>query len=520
MANLLTPATKTLMGYIRAALYNNGVGSTWPPRQLAPTWEQIGRYAAFRCSDEVALRQYEGLGYWNRYMISPVPRMISRAKANLLFGEPAEFEAANEADQDRLENIVRENDLDALDHTAAVLSSSEGEVWGRIVFRPDLLDVPIIEYVSRGRVIPYFSGRFLVGATFITEFVEGDFEIYRLFETYDRGSVSAELFRGTRTSLGQPQDLGYYPQTAGTPEVAYTGIPEPLIAFIPNSIDANPARGYSDYAGLLDRFLGINRAVTTGDTNTELAGKQRALVDGTYVGRNNTLNADDVYVRDDKEGSIESHKPLEILEYTYNAEQIVKWLDHLIDSTLQFGGAAPQLVGRSIDGAAVSGTALRFKAIHSLLEASGSGRYFDRGLQRLLRQAAVIDSRPVAQLGFGRGWTDVQEKPTIARQDGLPTDDFEAAQELSLLVGAEAISIEERVAFLHPEWTEDQQKEEVQKIKDENAPVVPPSLPGGPGGDPQNPPGGPGTPEKPRKPGPPARESPTRPKSPIAKKPA
>src|SRR5581483_7140645 len=116
-------------------------------------------------------------------------------------GEPAEFKPSNEADEQRLDFITEENDLDALNHQAAVIASSEGEIWGRIVLRPDLLDCPIIEFVSRGRVIPYFSGRFLVGATFITQFVEGEYEIYRLFETYDRGAVTAELFRGTRTAL-------------------------------------------------------------------------------------------------------------------------------------------------------------------------------------------------------------------------------------------------------------------------------------------------------------------------------
>lgn len=477
MPELVTPATRTMMGVIRAIFYNNGAGATWPPPRVARVWEEIERFAAFRASNEVLLRQIASVGHFNRYLISPVPRMISRAKANLLFGEPPEFTAAEEADQDRLDYLTEENDLAALAHQAAVLSSSEGEIWGRVCYRPELVDVPIIEFVSRRRVLPFFSGRFLVGASFITEYVEGEFEVYRLFETYSRGAVTAELFRGTRTSLGQPVELTAYPQTAATPPLVYTGIAEPLIAFVPNSIDADPSRGYSDYAGLEDRFLGINRATTIGDTNTELAGKKRALVDAKYTGRGNRMNDDDIYVRDAAEGSIDETKPLQILEYDYDAQQIVSWLDHLIDSTLTFGGAAPQLVGRALDGAAISGTALRFKMIHSLLEASGAGRYYDRGLARLLRQAAILDSRPVSQLGFGRGWTNLDDKPAVERQDGLPTDDAEAAQELSLLVGAEAISVEERVAFLHPDWTKEQIDEEVARLKKENKPEPPPNLP-------------------------------------------
>lgn len=475
MAEVLTPATRTALGWIRAMFYRDG--ATWPPPPLAEIWEQVERFAAFRASNAEILQAEAGIGRrYNRYLISPVPRMISRAKANLLFGEAAEFKPADEGDAERMEFIVEENDLDALNHQAAVLSSSEGEIWGRICYRPDLLDCPIIEFVSRRRVIPFFSGRFLVGASFLTEYAEGYTEVWRLFETYERGLISAELFRGTRTSLGQPMPLTSYPATAATPELVYTGIDEPLVAFIPNSIDGDPSRGYSDYAGLEDRFLGINRATTIGDTNTELAGKKRALVDGQYVGRGGQLADDDVFVKDETEGDLNKESPMQILEYDYDAQQIVSWLDHLIDSTLTFGGAAPQLVGRALDGAAISGTALRFKMIHSLLEASGSGRYYDRGLARLLRQAAIIDSRPVGQIGFGRGWAKPDEKPTVDRQDGLPRDDLEAAQQLQLLVTAEAISVEERVRFVHPDWTQEQIDEEIAKLKDEE-PEPPPRLP-------------------------------------------
>lgn len=462
-------------------------GETWPPPDLRARWEEIERFDAFRRSDEGVLRMLESKGWWERYLISPVPRLISRASANLLFGEPPEIETEADADGPRMEYVTVENELDAELQRAAMIASSEGEVWGRICFRPDLIDVPVIEFVSRRRVIPHFAGRFVVGATFVTEWPIGSVEVVRLFEHYESGAIRSELYRGTRTSLGIPINLDSYGPTAGTSEVVLTGFDKPLVAFIPNTIDSDPECGYSDYAGLEERFLAINRAATIGDSNTELAGKKRALLDAEYAQNGNVLTSDEVFIRHDQQGDLSEHSPVEVMEFGYDASQITTWLDHLIDSTLAFGGASPQLVGRQLDGAALSGTALRLKLIHSLIESSGKGRYFDRGVKRLLHFAAVLDSRPTMEIGFGRKWAKPDAPPDVTRQDGLPRDDLEAATYIATLVGAEAISIEERVAFLHPDWPEERQREEVEKLTGEAEksqipvlPIPPRATPGPP----------------------------------------
>lgn len=459
-----------------------GLGENWPPEALRECWEEIELYAAFRTSDEAVLKQQQSIRWNDRYMISPVPRMVSRAKANLLFSEPAEYKAAGgDADQARLDFLVAENDLDTEAHRGVVISSSEGEVWGRILVRPDLLDAPIIDLVSRRRVIPEFSGRFLSAATFVCEWPIDSVEVMRLMERYEAGAIFSVLFRGTRIALGQEVPLDSFGPTMGTEPVIYTGIPAPLCAFIPNSIDDDVERGFSDYAGLEQRFYGINRATSIGDTNAQLAGKKRALLDAQYTGPGGQIHDEDIYVRDATEATMGESKPLQMLEYSYDSSQITQWLDHLIDTTLAFGGASPQLVGRNLDGAALSGTALRLKMIHSLLEASGSGRYQDKGYARLLHFAQILDSRSVFDLGFGRAWTKPDEKPTIVRQDGLPTDDLEASAIVANLVGGEAISIEERVIFLHPEWDQERVKEEVKRIKEEAAAATAvPVLPGAP----------------------------------------
>jgi hypothetical protein len=469
----------TLLESIRNRL---GMSATWPPAAHVRTWEEIEFYAALRTSNEEALKLQANIPWWRKYMISPVPRVLSRASANLLYGEPAEYRAAKESDQGALDRIITENLLDAEAHRMAVIASSEGETWGRIIVDPKLLDVPIIEFVSRRQVIPHFQGRFVVAATFISEWEESANVVFRLLETYEAGAVQAQLFQGSRTSLGDEVTLDSYARTAGKSPTVLTGIDRPLCAFIPNSIDADPTRGYADYRGLEERFLGLNESATIGQENMRLSGKKRALLDAKYL-RNGKLPAgDDVFIRSEAEGNLgEAGKPLQMLEYTFEAEQLVKYLDHMIDTTLFLGGTAPAAVGRSIDGGAVSGTALKLKMAHSLIEAAGKGRYSDNGLRRLLRFAAIIDARSTVDGGFGRRreWTAPDEDPTVVRGDGLPQDDMEAAKWVALAAGAEAVSTEEKVRYLHPDWNEQQVADEVKLI--EEAAPEPPTIATPPG---------------------------------------
>ena len=446
------------------------LGSTrWPNPAQAAIWEEVEFFRALRVSDEVRIRQHASVAWNYPYMLTPIPRMISRASANMLFGEPPQINAADEADQERLDFIVDENDLTSELHRGAVIASSEGEVWGRIVVQPSVLDAPIIEFVSREQVIPHFSGRFVTGATFIQEWQEGTNDFLRLFEHYEAGIIRSELYRGTRTALGVKIDLTAYDRTRNVAEQVVTGIPRPLCAFVPNSIDADPQRGFSDYRGLEDRFLALNESSTIGQQNMRLAGRKRALIDSSYMKDGKPPVGDDVFLRKDANASMDgSSKPLELLEYSFDASAITAWVDHILDTTLLLSGVAPQSVGRSVDGGAISGTALRLKMAHTLVESSGKGRFFDRGTRRLLQYAAMIDARRTTEGGFGRKWSSREpELPSIERADALPRDDMEAANRLVLLTNAQAISLEEKVRAVHPEWDKEQVDEEVDRINGE-----------------------------------------------------
>jgi hypothetical protein len=480
-----------------------GLSPTWPPADQVDVWETCELLAGLRDSniDTVsALAAWAGMGADNAaYLPMPMARMISRVKANLLFGEAPELTASNDTDQALLDDLVDENDLQSELHRAAVLASSEGDVYGKVTVAPDVLDRPIIEFVSRRRVIPRFVGRFLVGAVFVTEYRDPaqtySSEVWRQLEDQQPGQVVTRLYRGTNTRLGDPVPLTERPETAelamndGRSNVVVTGIERPLCVFVPNALDDDPTRGVSDYLGVMVALLAINESETIGASNARLTGRARLFVEGRYLdawGRlpagNDVFRSDQVIAEGARDGG-----PVKAAQYSFGSAELVAWLDHVIDLSLTLAGVSPQSVGRSVDGGAVSGTALRLKMSHSLMEAAGTGRYFDRGVSQLLRMAALLDQR-----WFARRWTAPDELPGVSRGDGLPADAVEDSQVITALVGAEAMSRETAIRTAHPEWSDEQVAAELERMSAEAqqaADRMAQSLANRPG---QRPPGQPG----------------------------
>lgn len=465
-----------------------GMTPTWPPRSEAAVWEEVDVLSGLRESDDATLRSLAAAvgmsGTHGAYLTVPMPRMVSKVKANLLFGEAPSISAEADADQPQLDRLVEDNDLASELHRAAILASSEGEVWGKVTVAPAVLDVPMIEFVSRRHVIPRFSGRFVVGATFVSEWEDGN-QVWRRLEEHTPGLIRTTLWLGTRTRLGTQQTLTSRPETAelelndGQASTVLTGIEHPLVVFIPNALDRDPTRGVSDYLGVVLGFLAVNETETIGQANARLTGRKRLFVEGRYLNARGNFPTDDDVFRADASIAQDGGNggAVKAAEYTFESAELVAWLDHLVDLTMTMAGVSPASVGRGDVGSARSGTALRLRMTHSLMEAAGTGRYFDRGLRQLLRMAQLLDARE-----FRRRYTSPDTLPAVERADGLPNDDLELAQELQMLRSAEAISLEQAVERQHPDWSDGEVQAEVERIQGEAAAAVAPAAPGVAGG--------------------------------------
>jgi len=452
-------------------------GADFPPAPHNRVWNHIGYLAALRSGDEGAVRSAAkdrrmGADPRKPYIVSPIPGMLTRVVADMLYGEEPRITATNDADQDALSEIVQANSLPAELVRAATISISEGEVWGRVIADPTLAPYPVIEFLSRQSVLPVFRGRFLIEATIVSEW-SGDKEgqTYRLLETHRAGEIESHLYLGNHHSLGREVPLESRRETAETQMLVRTGIPYPLIVRIVNRTDADQTLGQSDLEPLIPLFLAIYEAMTITAHNARLTGAKRLMVERDALDENGNMNlGDDVFVYEasgvDVAGS--TKQPFSQIQYSFEATELIGWLNWLIDHTLTAGGVSPATVGRGETGGSLSGTALKLRMAHTLSEVAGKGRQLDAGVSQLLRLAQLLDAKPTAEGGFGRQWAEPDSLPIITRGDGLPRDEKEEAQITASLAAADAVSIEERVRRTHPNWDDTRVEEEVVKIESAN----------------------------------------------------
>lgn len=464
----------------------------WPPPDQAQTWAKVRTRRAFRQADEMFLRELCG---WHRtwgrntrvYMTDPLAGLISRAFADLLFGDDPTFTAAAEQDQPNLETIVEANTLPSELHRGVRMSSSEGEVWWRLYVDMDVALAPLVQWCSRLSVIPLLHGPKPTAVAFINPLPNGTDQtvVWRHIELHGDGEVRNLLYEGTRETLGQPRQLTARQATADLPELWTHGLPM-LAGRVLNQVDDDPTLGRSDYTGVERLLLALNEAATIGAENARLTAKKRLFVSGKMTQDDGSFDAGaDVIQVDTQDGELgkDSPPPISAVEYAFDAQALIAYTSDLTDRILTRVGVAPELVGRDTHtGRAESGTALRTRMLHSIITAQGKARYWDDELPRVLMLAQLVDSLAPEEGGYGRQYAKVADPPAIERGDILPHDDVEEAARLVSLVNGEVMSRKLAVIEQHPDWDETQVDEELAQILQYAPSAVPPMTAGTGGG--------------------------------------
>lgn len=464
----------------------------WPPPDQAQTWGKVRTRRAFRQADELFLRELCG---WHRtwgrntrvYMTDPLAGLISRAFADLLFGDDPSFIAAAEQDQANLDGFVEANGLASELHRAERITSSEGEVWWRLYVDMDIALAPLVQWCSRLSTIPLLHGPKATAVAFVNPLpkVASDREtVWRHIELQGDGETRNLLFEGTRNMLGGARNLQARTQTADLPDTWAHGLPM-LAGRVLNQVDDDPTLGRSDYTGVERLLLALNEAATIGAENARLTAKKRLFVSGKMTQDDGSFDAGaDVIQVDTQDGELgkDSPPPISAVEYAFDAQALIAYTDDLTDRILTRVGVAPELVGRDKHtGRAESGTALRTRMLHSIITAQGKGRYWDDELPKILTLAQLVDSLSPEEGGYGRNYTNVAEAPAVERGDILPHDDVEEATRLVSLVNGEVMSRELAVIEQHPDWDDTQVQAELQKIL-QYSPSAIPAMTGSGGG--------------------------------------
>jgi hypothetical protein len=408
-----------------------------------------------------------------------MPEKISTTFANLIFGEDPAFVAANESDQDQLDQIVQDNGLASELQVAADIAVSEGEVWWRILVDPDQADVPLIRWHSRGSVLPLFRGRTPVAVAFLSvvEHDENSGRVWRLFEIHGDTEVLNVLFEGTTTSLGPQVDLRAHPDTQDLAERWQHGLPV-LAGRVINKLGRSPHLGVSEYRGVEDYLLALNETATIGQENARMTLKKRVVIPQRFLNADGSFPAGaDVIVATETDS--DPDKPgqgLAQIEWSFDAAAFIAYKQELETTIAARVGLVPQIMGiggSTQDGTAASGTSIRLRFLTSTLAAEGKARHWDDALPKVLELCQRLDALPTGADGFGRQWADPLTPPTVERAASLPEDQAEEALRHKQLVEGEIESRQTAVEALHPDWDEGRVLEELARIdRDVSVPVL------------------------------------------------
>jgi hypothetical protein len=474
----------------------------WPPPFDHDAIGEVARRAAFREGDEAALKVAHRWPDDRDYVVDPIGDRIVTAKADLIFGEDPRFKAKSESDQGNIDRIVEIGDLPSELHYAEQVRASEGEVWWRLeAGDPAMLPCPYPTFHSREVVIPLYVGPALIAAAFVSEFEDPNEsarnarrKVWRHLEIRSAGRIENRLYLGTRDTLGEAKNLDDFDETKELDTVWDHGLPGPLCGRVIYRRGREQHLGRSVYEGTERIMLALNEAMTIGVENARLVAKQRVVLPAKALStRDPQLPEDSI---DDGEGgripvsraifdagedvliagdSLDSTLGKEaagdvfkILEYTFDAKALIEWQDKLVKTLASRCGLTVQFLGEGAaagEGTAETGTALRVKLLPATSSARGSGRSWDDALPQMMMAAQLLDSRSLADGGWSRGWSEPGGLPSIELSDPLPRDETEEVSRHVAAVGGPVESIETAVSDLHPDWSDDQITEEVDRIR-------------------------------------------------------
>lgn len=453
----------------------------WPKGRYKKVSEELGLYIAFRESNRGRLKEDADWEDADRYyQIDPLAPKISDAFASLLYGRRPTLTPKAESDAKRLDEIAEENGFPALLQRAVRTSSSEGEVWWRAKIDKELADVPIIEWHSRTSVYPLWIGPRLAAAAFVSRYDTDDVSdhptavVYRHFEIHERGEVVNVLYEGTKGTLGSRVELTAFGEVAELTEVWQHDLPGMICGRIPNVEGVDPTLGVSDYYRIKDMLHDLNEALTIGAENARMTLKQRMIAPASAFDKEGNLRDQEVWSSDSLDAEMPDEgprgAPFRVLEYDFKAEQIIEWRRGLAEDALGRIGIVPQFVGAGStqEGLAQSGTALKVRLIPTTAAGEERGQFWDDrrgGLPGILTCVQMLDTLPLEDGGFGVKWVDAETPPAVERGSTLPEDETEVIDRNSVAVSGNIRSRQVAVEEQHPDWSDDQVREELVRIR-------------------------------------------------------
>lgn len=488
--------------------------TSWPPKPLAPAFDLMAEASNWWQGDPKQLdahfknrpSQFAGgvVGaasrfFWGDPHMSvrnklhvPLAADIAHKSASLLFDTAPTFSIAdgggNEQAQERLDMLVNTEQFvsDAL--VGAESCAALGGVYGKVVWDSTVSETPWIAWVDADSVIPEWQYGRLVAATFVEQLAaKGDKHTYRLLSRYSAGWIEYGLYQGTEDNLGRVVNLTEHPATTGLADIVTdggmveTGATGSCVAYIPNAVpnvafrhdgqlrpfgrpdvapDTYPLLHFLDEAWSSlkrDMRLGASR-ITIPEHMTRTEG----------FGRGKSFDMDDEVFVQVKTTPDSGVKP-ELFQPTIRVSDHLALIEGIVRQVLQRCNYSQMSFGMDSDGTGqLTAREIESRMRETMQTWKAKSRHWRTGLQSLVMDLVQVDAL------LNSTGAELTEPPEIEFYKPTQETMLDRGLTVQALETARAVSTEEKVAMLHPEWDDARRAHETDLILAENQITIDP----------------------------------------------
>lgn len=410
----------------------------------------------------------------NFFIHVPVAGDIAETSSAFLFGESPiiRFNSDSEAmenNQAELDKMLTQSGFYSKIIEAAEIASAIGGVYMKIAWDTDISDQPIPVVVQADQAFPVFKFGVLQKVTFVYDIKTDNSTYYRLGEEISKEGIKNTLYQGTSDNLGKAISLKSIDETKGLLENTPTNgimtcvyIPN----LLPNRLNRQSYSGRSDLQGIETLMDALDETFSAWMVDIQIA-RGRIHVPSGYLKEgsngNGKFDIDRMAYEELEVDPTAMTSPIEATQFAIRSAEFEQTCLNLLDRIITSAGYSPQSFGLNIAGRAESGTALNVRERKSFSTTNKKQAYWEASLKRLVSSMCMIK-----QMMLGGSFTcdlDVN----IAFADGISNNMSETSNSVKTLSDAKALSTDTKVRMVHPEWTDKQIKEEVERIMEEES---------------------------------------------------
>jgi len=417
----------------------------------------------------------------------PIAAELCQASADLLFSDTITITSENKDAQDRLDELCDDH-FHAELVSAAEVCAALGGVYLRVGWdtktRPE---APFLTHVDADQAIPEFSWGVLTAVTFWQVVARDGKRVYRHLERHETddtgtGIILHGLYEGEEDKLGHPVPLTEQPATAALAEsvdafgIISSETPGLCVIYVPNQTPNRRWRtdplgrnlGRSDLDGVEQLMDALDETMTSWMRDVRL-GKARimvakSLLDNVGTGQGSAFNAEqEAYA---SMNMLAGDNPkladqIQQVQFNIRVQEHKDTADDLTMKILTAAGYSAETFGMYDGGGPIkTATEVEAKQQRSLLTRDRKWRLWRPALQDALAKLLTVDRALFSNNTVPDG-VDIDASIADAVQESM----LSLAQTVQALRAAEAASDEVIVGMLHPDWDDEQIKDEIALIK-------------------------------------------------------